>query len=81
MLSEVHNLLWLDLTLSVLSATSESFRVLTYLCSSMSEQKFNNCMLLHMYKELTDPCDMKKLPRVLMLLSLNEKIISVHLVL
>ena len=48
----------------------------------MSEQKFNNCMLLHiMYKELTDPCDMEKLPRVLMLLSLNEEIILVHLVL
>ena len=57
MLSEVHNLLRLYLTVPITSATSErSFSalrfVLTYLRSTMSEQRLNNCLLLHI--DITD---------------------------
>ncbi len=48
MLSEVHNILWLYMTVPITSATSDlSFSALkvvnTYLRSSMSEQRLNNC--------------------------------------
>ena len=59
MLCEVHNLLRLYLTVTITSATAErSFsvlqNVLTYLSSSMTEQRLNNCMLLHIHQQLTD---------------------------
>ena len=59
MVCEVHNLLRLYLTISITSATTErSFsalqNVITYLSSSMTEQRLNNCMLLHIHKQLTD---------------------------
>ena len=59
MVCEVHNLLRLYLTITITSATAErSFsalqNVLTYLRSSMIEQRLNNCMLIHIYKQLTD---------------------------
>lgn len=68
LLSEVHNLLRLYLTIPVTSATSErSFsalkRVLTYLRSSMSEKRLNNCLLLHVHKQLTDSCDMEEIAK------------------
>ena len=68
MLSEIHNLLRLYLTVPITSATSEtSFsalrRVLSYLRSSMLEQRLNNCILLHIHKELTDSCNMEEIAK------------------
>ena len=59
MLSMVHCLLRLDMTVPITSATSErSFsalrRLLTYLRSSMSEKRLNNCLLLHVHEDITD---------------------------
>ena len=59
MLSEVHKLLRLFLTIPVTSSTSErSFsamrRLYTYLRSSMTESRFNNCFILHVHKELAE---------------------------
>ena len=68
MLLKVHNLLWLYLTVPIASATSErSFsalsRVLSYLRSSSSEQRLNNCMSLHIHKHLTDSGDIKEISK------------------
>ncbi len=62
MLSEVHNILRLYMTVPITSATSErSFSALkvvnTCLRSSMSEKRLNNCFILHVHKEITDSCD------------------------
>ena len=59
MLSEVHKLLRFLLTIPVTSSTSErSFsamrRLYTYLRSSMTESRFNNCFILHVHKELAE---------------------------
>ena len=68
MLFEIHNLLRLYLTIPVTSATSErSFsalrRVLTYLRSSMIEEKLNNYIVLHIHKHLTDSCDLVEIAK------------------
>ena len=59
MLSEVHVLLCLYLTVPVTSSTCERTfsvlkRLLTYLRSTMTEKRLNNCLLLHVHKDLTD---------------------------
>ena len=59
MVCKVHNLLRLYLTIPITSATAErSFsalrNVLTYLRSSMTEQRLNNCMQFDIHKQLTD---------------------------
>ena len=59
LLSEVHSLLILYMTLPVTSATAErTFSVLrrlkTYLRSTMTQDRLNNVMLAHTYKEITD---------------------------
>ena len=59
MFSEVHKLLRLYLTIPITSSTSErSFsalrRLYTYLRSTMTEKRLNNCFLLHVHKDLTD---------------------------
>ena len=58
-LTEIHELLRLCLTIAVTSATSErSFstvrRLLTYLRSTMTEKRLNNCSLLHVQQDLLD---------------------------
>lgn len=63
MLPSVHNLLRLYKTLPISSATSERTfsalrRLLTYLRSSMTERRLNNCLLLHVHKDLTDSLDL-----------------------
>lgn len=59
LLSEVHNLLRIYLTIPVTTSTAErSFsalrRIKTYLRTSMSQARLNHCMLLHVLKERTD---------------------------
>ena len=56
MLSEVHKLLRLYLTIPITSSTSErtfsTLRcLLTYLRSTMTEKRLNNCLLLHVHKD------------------------------
>ncbi len=68
MLSEVHKLLRLYLTVPITSSTSEkSFstlrRVLSYLRSTMSEERLNNCMLLHIHKDITDKLNLQEVAR------------------
>ena len=68
MLPEVHNLLRLYLTIPITSATSErSFsalkRVLTYLKSTMTEERLNHCLLLHIHKNVTDTLDIKEIAK------------------
>ena len=59
MLCEVtYNLLRLYLTITTSTTAERSFsalqNVLTYIHSSTTEQRLNNCMLLHIHKQLTD---------------------------
>ena len=68
MLSEVHKSLRLYLTVPITSFKSERAfstlrRLLTYLRSSMTEQRLNNCMLLHIHKDLTDDLDYMRLQK------------------
>ncbi|KAI8511315.1 zinc finger, MYM-type [Branchiostoma belcheri] len=61
--SETHKLLRLYLTVPITSATSERAfsslkRLLTYLRSSMTEQRLNNCLMLHIHKDLVDTMDL-----------------------
>ena len=63
MLPTVHNLLCLYFTIPVTSATSERTlsalkRVLTYVRSTMTEKRLNDCLFLHIHKDLTDSLDL-----------------------
>ena len=58
----------LFLTIPITSATSErSISTLrcacTYLRSTMTEKRLNNCFLLHVHKELTDMCNLQELAK------------------
>ena len=66
MFSEVSHLLRLYLTIPVTTATAErSFstlrRIKTYLRSTMTQQRLNNVMLLHVHKDLCDDIDILKI--------------------
>ena len=66
MFSEIHNLLGLYLTIPITTATSEKAfstlqRVLTYLRSSMTEQRLNQCIILHTHKHLTDSINLAEI--------------------
>lgn len=59
LLSEIHNLLRIYLTIPVTTSTAErSFsalrRIKTFLRTSMSQARLNHCMLLHVLSERTD---------------------------
>ena len=63
LLSEVCKILKLILIMPATNATSErSFstlqRVKTYLRNTMSQQRLNNLMLLHVHRDLTDTLDL-----------------------
>ena len=63
MLPTVHQLLRLYKTIPITSATSERTfsalrRLFTYLRSSMTERRLNNCLLLHVHKDITDSLDL-----------------------
>ena len=66
MFSEVHSLLQLYMTIPVTSATAErTFSVLrcmkTYLRSTMTQERLNNVILLHIYKEVTDETNLEEI--------------------
>ena len=66
MLSEVHKVLHLYLTIPVTSSISERTfsslrRLLTYLRSTMSEKRLNNCLLLYVHKDLTDTLNLQNI--------------------
>ena len=63
MLPSVHSLLRLYITIPITSATSEQTfsalrRLLTFLRSTMTEKRLNNCLLLHVHKSYTDALDL-----------------------
>ena len=65
-LSDVHKLLRLYLTIPLTSCTAERVfsvqkRVLTYLRSSMTEKRLNNCLLLHAHKDVTDSLNLEEI--------------------
>ena len=58
-LSEIHKLIRIYLTVPITTATAErSFsalrRMKTYLQNSMTQQRLNHCMILHVHREETD---------------------------
>ena len=62
MLSEVHKLVLLYLTVPVTTASAErSFsglkQIKTYLRNSMTQQRLNHCILLHIHRNKTDNLD------------------------
>ena len=66
MLSEVHKLVLLYLTVPVITATAErSFsglkRIKMYLRNLMSQQRLNHCILLHIHCNKTDNLDLSKI--------------------
>ena len=68
MFSEVDKLLRIYLTIPVTTATAErSFsalrRIKTYLRSTMSEERLNNVMLLHVHKDFCDNLDLLKVAK------------------
>ena len=79
MFSEVCRLLHIALTIPVTSATAErSFSVLrrlkTYLRSTMSQQRLNHLLLLHIHKDRTDTIDLVSIAKEF--ISINERRLS-----
>ena len=65
-LSEIHKLLRLYLTIPVTSATSERTfsvlkRLLVYLRSTMTEKRLKNCLLVHIHKDIVDELNLKEI--------------------
>ena len=65
-LPEIHNLLRLYLIVPVTSATSERTfsvlkRLLVYLRSTMTEKRVNNCLLVHVHKDIVDELNLKEI--------------------
>lgn len=63
-LSEIHKLLRLYLIIPVTSATSERTfsvlrRLLVYLRSTMTEKRLNNCLIVHVHKDIVDELNLK----------------------
>ena len=83
MLCEVHNLLRLYLTITITSTTAERsfsplWNVLTYLWSSMTQQRLNNCMLLHIHTQLTDSLDLIQIAKDVIAINAERKLYLVH---
>ena len=62
LLTEVHKLLWINYTILVTAASAKgSFSALicikTYIRNSMTQQRLNHCMLLHIHREQTELLD------------------------
>ena len=68
LLTEVHKLLRIYYTIPVTTTSAErSFsalkRIKTYLRNSMTQQRLNHCMLLHVHRKETDELDLTDLGR------------------
>ena len=68
LLSEVHKLIRLYLTIPITSATSERTfsvlrRLLTYMRSTMTEKRLNNCLLIHVHKDVTEQLDLVQIAK------------------
>ena len=68
LLSEIHKLLRLYLVVPVTSATAERTfsvlrRLLVYLRSTMTEMRLNNCLLLHVHKDITDTMNLEDIAK------------------
>ena len=68
LLTEVHKLIRIYYTISVTMASAErSFsalkRIKTYLRNSMTQQRLNHCMLLHVHVTLTDHLDLRDIAK------------------
>ena len=66
LLSEVHKLISIYLTIPVTTATAErSFsalkRIKTYLRNSMTQQRLNHCFILHVHRQKTDSLDLPEI--------------------
>lgn len=77
--SEVHKLLKLYLTIPITSSTSERTfsvlkRLLTYLRSTMTEQRLNNCLLLHIHRQQTDELNLKDLAKEFVSINSERKL-------
>ena len=84
LLSEVHKLLCLYLTVPVYSATAERTfpalrRLKSFLRSSQTEKRLNNCILLHVHKEITDSLDIIEIDKISSLQMVFERDILVLL--
>ena len=68
LLPEVHRLIRLYFTVPVTTSTSERAfsalkRLLTYLRSTMTEERLNNCFLMHVHKDITDTMDSNEIAK------------------
>ena len=77
-LSEVHKLLWLYLTFPLTSTAAERTfsalrRLLTYLRSTMMEKRLNNCLLLHIHKDVTDSIDLVEIAKEFIVVGLIDE--------
>ena len=80
LMDQVCTVLKLILIMPATNATSErSFsalrRLKTYLCSSMSQQRLNHPMLLHVHKECTDALDQEEAAREFVVNSEHRQLI------
>ena len=84
MLSEVHKLLRLYLTVPVTSTSERTFlamkRLLTYVRSTMTEKRLNICTL-HVHKDLTDQLNVTNIAKDLFQLTVIINDILVHFLL
>lgn len=79
MLTEVDKLLKIFLTIPVTTATAErSFsalkRIKMYLRNSMSQERLNHCLILHVHREKTDDLSLPEIAQEFV--SRNERRIS-----
>ena len=68
LLSEIHTLLKIYLTIPVTTATAERCfsalkRIKTYLQNSMTQECLNNCMILHVHKDKTGSLNLTEVAR------------------
>ena len=68
LLPEVHKLIRLYFTVPVTTSTSERAfsvlkRLLTYLRSTMTEERLNNCFLMQVHKDITDTLDSNEIAK------------------
>ena len=68
LLSEVHKVLKIYLTIPITTANAERCfsalkRIKTYLRNSMTEERLNNCMILHVHREKTDQLNLEAIAK------------------